>query len=487
MSTKKSLNIVLNDLESKKQLDKILSKKDSDKEDGELASRQNENQKELEPFLSSSKSSLSKSKSLSLEKTKSRSNRIGIDERNSNSERSHIYKTKLCQYHPNCPEGKDCKFAHGIDEIKQNNSRFKTAMCNRLPNCRSGRHCNFAHSKSELRRQSFESSRFRRGNYVPRRSRSYENSRSKSRSPKKQQKRQTRETVYEPRLAGGLKNSSYRKRYRSYSTEGSDYSYSEEEKKPKTVTRKHRKSNSHSKKPEKRPKKDDLRLSKYSEKKSERKPRNDEKRHNSTKKDEKNHKKSFSSKSEKTTKESEKKPILEQKIDFLNKKSDSKTSKEDAKRIVFSLTKDKNSSWDQLTSRGGGKKKEDGAELASLLSDGARLMDQKRDEDNSNSKEVLAELIEREEIKRKSTRSFDSGFEAKLQFRDKEIKELKEKLEKMRGEVAAGDAEVFSLKRKIENTKTDTFLQLNRMRSMHEQYVYEITHHFDHIERILRQ
>eukprot|EP01083_Nonionella_stella_P041993 113621_1 len=65
------------------------------------------------------------------------------------------YKTRLCEFYPDCPNQNRCNFAHGNHELRSathRNPLYRTAMCRRLPHCRSGSDCQFAHTRDELRR-----------------------------------------------------------------------------------------------------------------------------------------------------------------------------------------------------------------------------------------------------------------------------------------------------------------------------------------------
>jgi len=58
-----------------------------------------------------------------------------------------LYKTLMCKHKLNrrkCPYGKDCNFAHSVEEMR------KTTMCHFLPQRSRKCTCRFAHSASEL-------------------------------------------------------------------------------------------------------------------------------------------------------------------------------------------------------------------------------------------------------------------------------------------------------------------------------------------------
>ena len=67
-------------------------------------------------------------------------------------------KTKMCNFLPFCPNGKDCNYAHSESELIKN-PFYKTRMCT-TPNCIRSK-CGYAHSHSELKTESRENPFFK--------------------------------------------------------------------------------------------------------------------------------------------------------------------------------------------------------------------------------------------------------------------------------------------------------------------------------------
>uniref|UniRef100_A0A0G4I9L3 C3H1-type domain-containing protein n=1 Tax=Chromera velia CCMP2878 TaxID=1169474 RepID=A0A0G4I9L3_9ALVE len=68
-----------------------------------------------------------------------------------------LRKTKLCWHFPNgkCVLGSRCKFAHSVNDLKENPDLRNTRMCNSVKKgqqCWRGDACTYAHSQEELRR-----------------------------------------------------------------------------------------------------------------------------------------------------------------------------------------------------------------------------------------------------------------------------------------------------------------------------------------------
>lgn len=64
-----------------------------------------------------------------------------------NMDKHVLYKTIMCKHKINrhkCPYGKDCNFAHSVEEMR------KTTMCHYLVQCNRKCTCRFAHSPREL-------------------------------------------------------------------------------------------------------------------------------------------------------------------------------------------------------------------------------------------------------------------------------------------------------------------------------------------------
>jgi hypothetical protein len=66
-----------------------------------------------------------------------------------------FFKTKVCSlYNLNiCKKGKDCPFAHSLDELRDKPNLYKTKLCDAFlqGQCNKGEDCNFAHGEEELR------------------------------------------------------------------------------------------------------------------------------------------------------------------------------------------------------------------------------------------------------------------------------------------------------------------------------------------------
>lgn len=67
-----------------------------------------------------------------------------------------LEKTQLCTFFANgaCARGEECKFAHGMEEVRKKPNLERTRLCADVMNfgcCKKGPNCNFAHSTCELR------------------------------------------------------------------------------------------------------------------------------------------------------------------------------------------------------------------------------------------------------------------------------------------------------------------------------------------------
>ena len=70
-------------------------------------------------------------------------------------DKPNLYKTKLCEafLQGQCHKEEDCNFAHGEEELRSTPDLFKTAICNlwTLGRCTAGETCRFAHGYEDLR------------------------------------------------------------------------------------------------------------------------------------------------------------------------------------------------------------------------------------------------------------------------------------------------------------------------------------------------
>jgi len=70
-------------------------------------------------------------------------------------DKPNLYKTKLCEafLQGQCTKGEECNFAHGEDELRSTPDLFKTAICNLWTQgkCTAGDGCRFAHGYDDLR------------------------------------------------------------------------------------------------------------------------------------------------------------------------------------------------------------------------------------------------------------------------------------------------------------------------------------------------
>lgn len=64
-------------------------------------------------------------------------------------------RTKMCTFHLRgmCAHGSGCKYAHDMQELRDQPDLSKTRMCPsaRKGKCSKGKHCTYAHSRDELR------------------------------------------------------------------------------------------------------------------------------------------------------------------------------------------------------------------------------------------------------------------------------------------------------------------------------------------------
>ncbi|CEM37642.1 unnamed protein product [Vitrella brassicaformis CCMP3155] len=80
----------------------------------------------------------------------------GIIETNRSRFEEQLRKTRLCKWHQagRCTWGAQCRFAHGLGELRQRPDLSRTSLCPDLQNCRNP-FCTFAHSKDALRTTNF--------------------------------------------------------------------------------------------------------------------------------------------------------------------------------------------------------------------------------------------------------------------------------------------------------------------------------------------